>query len=106
MKPMMQLSHLVVCMLNSSWSKKRVEATELPKHRNTSVARQNSGHRLSPHFPLHGMYPAQQTYLDMSLYRALLRSMYDTHGPHQSARQQYGKSAWMVLVRSECQRLR
>jgi hypothetical protein len=63
MKPMMQLSHLVVCMLNSSWSKKRVEATELPKHRNTSVARQNSGHRLSPHFPLHGMYPAQQTYL-------------------------------------------
>jgi hypothetical protein len=60
---MMQLSHCVVWMLNSSCSRNRVEATELPKQQNTSVARQSSGHWLSPHLPLHGMYPAQHTYL-------------------------------------------
>lgn len=30
----------------------------------TSVARHTSGHWLSPHLPLHGMYPAQHTYLE------------------------------------------
>lgn len=32
---MMQLSHRVVCMLNSSCKRKRVEATEFPKQRTT-----------------------------------------------------------------------
>jgi hypothetical protein len=32
---MMQLSHCVVCILNSSCNKNRVEATEFPKQRKT-----------------------------------------------------------------------
>lgn len=40
------------------------QVSEKAKHKNhTSVARQNSGHRLSPHRPLQGIYPAQHTYL-------------------------------------------
>lgn len=30
----------------------------------TSVPRHNSGHLFSPHLPLQGIYPAQQTYLE------------------------------------------
>eukprot|EP00241_Pyramimonas_parkeae_P020344 CAMPEP_0114325698 /NCGR_PEP_ID=MMETSP0059-20121206/29275_1 /TAXON_ID=36894 /ORGANISM="Pyramimonas parkeae, Strain CCMP726" /LENGTH=88 /DNA_ID=CAMNT_0001454513 /DNA_START=541 /DNA_END=807 /DNA_ORIENTATION=- len=88
MNPMMQLSQAVFWMRRSSCTMKRVLATDCAKQHTVSKHRHNSGQLCSCMRPEHGQCPAQQMYLDMSLYRARLRREYDAQQVQIVAKQQ------------------
>mmetsp|Transcript_133 Transcript_133/g.1027 ORF Transcript_133/g.1027 Transcript_133/m.1027 type:complete len:116 (-) Transcript_133:618-965(-) len=106
MVAMRQLSHFVFMTCSSSCKRNLVEATELAKQHQVSKQRQQEGHDDSPHFPLQGMYPAQQVYLSMSPYSALFLRMKLAQGEQNTEKQQNLQSLQGARKRSVCQLFR